>query len=149
MALAKYIVQIPTHDNEGNRLVDLAQVAHESLFRYAPNQNSIQGSRVRYGIGGHWRDDPQEMFNDLEVYAEDTPELDSIVKQLAVHVAEVANQWGVMVFKEGDGAPKAWQMTAPGAPGEGPADPVAIAEYANPVTSALRRALRASAGLGT
>ncbi len=110
MALAKYVVQIPTHDNEGNMLVDLAQTAHESLFRHAPGQSNIQASRVRYGIGGHWRGDPQEMFNDLEVYAEDTPETDSTMKQLAVHVAEVANQWGVMVFKEGGGAPKSWMM---------------------------------------
>lgn len=141
MALAKYIIQIPTTDNVGNKLKDLAVAAHESLYRYSPVQG-IQGSRIRRGIQGQWADDAPEVYDDLEVYADDSPEVDSTMKQLAVHVAELANQWGVMVFKEGEGAPKAWQMESPNADGQGPADPDAIAEYATPVQAAVHRANR-------
>lgn len=141
MALAKYIIQIPTTDNEGNKLKDLAAAAHESLYRYAPVKG-IQGTRIRRGIQGNWADDEPETFDDLEVYADDSPEVDSTMKELAVHVAELANQWGVMVFKEGEGAPKAWQMEAPNVTGTGPADEAAIAEYATPVQAAVHRAKR-------
>ena len=144
MALAKYIIQIPTHDNDGNLLKDIASAAHESLFRYAPNVN-IEGTRIRRGIQGNWRDNPAEQFDDLEVYADDAPEMDSTMKELATHVAEIANQWGVMVFKEGDGAPKAWEMNAPGVTGEGPADPAFIAEPATPLRTALLRRANSAA----
>lgn len=137
MQQAKYIVQIPTVDNHGNQLKDLARAAHESLFRYAPG-SKVEGTRIRRGIEGNWRDDPVESFDDLEVYAEDSPEMDSIMKQLGAHVAEVANQWGVMVFKEGDGAPQYWMMNHPNADGSGPADEAAIAQPASPILSALR-----------
>lgn len=126
--LAKYTVQIPTHDNEGNKLKDIASITHESLSRHAPQSVRISGSRIRRGIQGNWRDDKPEMFDDLEVYAEDSPEVDSLMKQTGVHVAEITNQWGIMVFKEGKGAPQAWMMTHPTADGKGPADPLAVAE---------------------
>lgn len=126
MTLAKYTIQIPTTDNEGNQLADLASAAHESLFRYGPQSNQVQGTKIYRGVAGNWRSDAQEIFDELITYAEDTPEMDSTMKELATHVAEIANQWGVMVFKEGEDAPKMWMMQHPNATGEGPADPSAL-----------------------
>lgn len=99
MAQAKWTVQIPTHDNLGNHLGDLATAAHHHLWQ----QTGHKGSRIRRGVHGNWEDDPQESFDDLEVFAEDTPHMDSHIKQLAKHLNEAANQWGMFVIKEGGG----------------------------------------------
>lgn len=140
MALAKYTIQIPTSDNEGNALKDLATAAQESLWRYAPKAR-IEGARVVRGVEGFWHGEADAgTFDDLVVFAEDSPEIDSTVKELAVHVCEVANQWGIFVMKEGSSAPITWTMTSPNADGQGPADPVALRD---PITenTAIARAV--------
>jgi hypothetical protein len=96
---AKYTVMIPTHDNLGQQLGDIPTAAHHWLF-YHPKVK-VQGSYIQGPMKGNWRDDPQETFHHLVTYADDTPEMDSTIKQLAHHVADVANQWGVFVAKEG------------------------------------------------
>lgn len=94
---AKYVLMIPHKDNLGNDLGDLATAAHYWLFKMTGNEGSyIEGPKR-----GNWRDDPQETFDHLITYAEDSPEMDSHIKQLAVHIAEAANQWGMFVAKEG------------------------------------------------
>lgn len=96
---AKYVVMIPQRDNLGNDLGDVATAAHHWLT-YGPGPK-IEGSFIHRNIDGNWRDHPRETFDHLITYAQDTPEMDSHVKQLAAHVAEHGNQWGVMVAKEG------------------------------------------------
>lgn len=125
-ATAKYTIMIPTHDNLGQELGDISTAAHHWLF-YGPGPN-VEGSFIEGPKRGNWRDDPQEEFNHLVTYAEDSPEMDSTVKQLAVHIAEIANQWGVFVTKEGGKAGiQSWVIDNPNyRHGEG-ADPAGLA----------------------
>lgn len=96
---AMWIIQIPTHDNLGNHLGDLATAAHHHLWQTIGQQ----GTRIRRGVHGNWENDPQETFDDLEIIGEDTPEMDSHIKQLAKHLNEAGNQWGMFVIKQGGG----------------------------------------------
>jgi hypothetical protein len=119
-AQAKYQILIPTHDNLGQKLGDIASAAHHWLWYTAPG---IQGSYVEPPVRGNWRDDPQETFERLTTYAHETPEVESHVKQLAAHVGDVANQWGVFVTKEGKDGIQSWVINnANHVPGQG-ADP--------------------------
>lgn len=104
MGQAKYNVMIPTVDNLGNKLVDIAGAAHTFLFY----QGMADGSWIETGQRGHWRDDEPEPHETLVTIQEDTPEMDGVIKQLAVHIAEVANQWGIHVYKEGKNGIKSW-----------------------------------------
>ena len=99
MAQAKYTIMIPRRDNLGNELGDVATAAHHWLH-YGPGPK-INGSFIHRNIEGNWRDDPQETFDHLITYADDQPEVDSHIKQLAAHIGDHANQWGVFVAKEG------------------------------------------------
>jgi hypothetical protein len=99
MAQAKYTILIPQKDNLGNPLGDVATAAHHWMF-YGPGPK-VEGSFIHRGLEGNWRDDPQEKMDHLVTVANDTPEMDSTAKQLALHVAEACNQWGVFVMKEG------------------------------------------------
>lgn len=124
---ALYTVQIPTHDNLGNPLGDLATAGHHWLW-----QNVKQsGSRIKRGVHGNWENDPQESFDDLEVIAEDTPEMDSHIKQLAAHMGEAANQWGIFVMKVGGGNVNSWVVPNPKYQ-EGATAPVAMSPGGRP-----------------
>jgi hypothetical protein len=103
---AKYTVLIPKKDNLGNPLGDIATAAHHWL-RYGPAPGH-QGSFIHRNVQGNWRDDAPEDFDHLVTVAEDTPEFDSHIKQLAHHIADSANQWGVFVMKEGKGGVQSW-----------------------------------------
>lgn len=120
-AQAKYTVMIPQKDNLGNDLGDVASAAHHWLF-YAPKGPKVEASFIHRNIDGNWRDDPQETFDHLVTFAEDHPEMDSHVKQLAAHVGQATNQWGVFVMKEGKNGPQSWVIPnndyAHGAPAE-------------------------------
>lgn len=90
---------IPTKDGLGNDLGDIATAAHQWLYQVTGNEGSyIEGPKR-----GNWRNDPQQEFNHLVTYAEDTPEMNSHIKQLAMEIARGANQGGVVVVKEGKG----------------------------------------------
>ncbi len=115
---------VPKKDNLKNPLNDIASAAHHVLF-YGPAK--IEGSYIDPNKKGNWRDDPQEEFDHLATYAEDTPENDSHIKQLAAHVGEVANQWGVFVIKEGKSGPQSWVIDNNNFEEGKPADPVALA----------------------
>lgn len=145
--LAEYTIQIPQSDNEGNPLVDLATPAQESLWRYAPKAR-IEGARVTRNVEGFWHGEADPgLFDDLVVIGEDSPELDSTIKQLGVHICELANQWGIFIIKKGGGNVVTWTVTSPNVTGEGPGDPAALAAPAQDPLSAsarLRKALRAN-----
>lgn len=143
--LAEYTLQIPKFDNEGNALKDLASAAQESLWRYAP-QARVEGARVTRNVEGFWHGQQDSTFDDLTVIGEDSPELDSTIKQLGVHLVELANQWGLYIIKKGGGNVVTWTVTSPNASGEGPADPDALLEPPQDAVSApesLVAALRA------
>jgi hypothetical protein len=106
---AKYIMMVPTHDNLGNHLGDLAYAGHQHLHKNA----GISGSYVERGKTGFWEKDAPEEFDHLITYAPDSPEMDSHWKQLANHMAEAANQWGIFCVKEGEGGPQSWVVSNP------------------------------------
>lgn len=108
-AQAKYTILIPTRDNLGNPLGDIATAAHQWLWQ-ATGQ---EGSYIEGPKRGNWRDHPQEEFEHLITIAPDSPYMDSSVKQLAVEIARGANQWGIFVTKEGAGGIQNWTMDNP------------------------------------
>ncbi len=122
---AKYGIMIPKVDNLGNQLTSLAEVAHHHLF-YGPLK--VEGSYIDPDKLGQWRDESPEPHDILVVYAEDHPEMDSQMKLLASQIAEVANQWGIFVTKEGKSGIQSWIVDNPGfRPGE-PAEDLALAQ---------------------
>lgn len=108
---AKYTIHIPQHDNLGNQLGDIATAAHHWL-RYGPVPKH-DGSYIHRDIEGNWRDYPQERFDHLITVADDHPEMDSHIKQLAAHIGDAANQWTVMVLKEGKNGIQKWMIDNP------------------------------------
>lgn len=139
------MVAIPTTDNLGNKLVSVAQYAHQYLFQNFRNQ----GSWIEPGKVGLWRDDEPEMYDHLITVAEETPEMDSNVKQLAAYVADVCNQWGVFCLKEGKNGPVKWEIANPEfRPGE-PAGEEALADPVNAIRSGLTTPAAADFGGGS
>lgn len=97
-------MMIPKKDNLGNNLGDLAHAAHYHLH----NNVGIDGSYVESGKRGFWQNDDPEEFDHLVTYAPDSPEMDGHWKQLAHHIAQAANQWGIFAVKEGANGPQSW-----------------------------------------
>lgn len=95
MAHAKYSVYVPKHDTLGNPLADLAKAAHDHLA-YGPTKRHIKGSQIHRGI--EMGSGPHDV---VVAYAEDSPEMDSHVKQVASFVGELANHPSLFVSKEG------------------------------------------------
>lgn len=135
MAEAKYTVMVPTHDNLGNPLKDLATGGHHYLHAEA----GISGSRVEGPVKGNWEDDPQEDFNMLVSFADDTPENDSHFKALARNIAVAANQWGVFVSKESSSGPQSWLMDNPSYDPDQPAADWAIQPNGDPFLAFVKR----------
>lgn len=119
---AKYEIQVPVQDNLGNQLRDLATAGHQYLHHEA----GIDGSQIHGPIRGNWRDDPQEPFNLLTVYADDTPEHDSHVKALAKNIGMAANQWAVFATKSAGDKHQTWPINNPHYVPGAPAQPWAI-----------------------
>jgi hypothetical protein len=106
---AKYTVVIPTKDNLGHDLGDIATAAHHWLWQASGNK----GSSIKGPYKGNWGDWPQEDNHHLETIAPDTPEMDSHVKQLAHEVARGANQVAIYVMKEGKQGIQGWEVDNP------------------------------------
>lgn len=124
-AEAKYSLLIPKVDNMGNPLTEeIASAAHTYLFY----QGLSEGSTITPNQRGMWRDEDPEPHETLTAIMEDNPKHDSIVKQLAVHIAEVANQWGLFVYKEGKDGVQSWIMNNASFRPDQPADPIALAD---------------------
>lgn len=125
MAQAKYSIMVPKVDNLGNPLVNLAEYAHHHLF-YGPLK--IEGSYVDPNKLGQWRDSDPEPHDILVTVAEDNPEMDSQIKHLAVQIADVANQWGLFIMKEGKNGIQSWTVSNPSYRDGQPAEQLAIAQ---------------------
>lgn len=104
---------VPTQDAMGNRLVPLADFAHQYIT------GAVRGSRAWVERG---KAHPPETYDHLRIVAPDTPESDSHIKQLGAHVAEMANVWGTTVLKDGKNGPQPWDISntavRPGEPAE-------------------------------
>jgi hypothetical protein len=107
MARAKYTIMIPLADNLGNELQDISTAAHKYLF----DSGKVEGTYIEGPKKGNWRDDPQEFFEHLITIADDSPEMDSTIKHLALVVARAANQWGVFCTKEGKDGIHDWTIS--------------------------------------
>lgn len=133
MAKAKYTLMIPLADNLGNELEDISTAAHQYLF----DSGKVEGTYIEGPKRGNWRDDPQELFEHLITVAEDTPEMDSTIKHLALVIARAANQWGVYCTKEGKDGIQDWTIKNKDADMEAPA-PVAKNPDGSPGQTNLR-----------
>lgn len=132
-AKAKFSIHVPTRDNLGNQLRDLATAAHQHLFQNA----GIDGSYIERGKDGNWRDDPQEKLDHLVTFADDTPEIESHMKQTAAHIGDLANQWGVTVTKEGKDGPNLWVIDNPNYAEGAPAQDAALEPFAKQLVSTV------------
>lgn len=99
---AQYRVQIPATDLTGFPLhPQLPAGAHKWLAEKQPRalqQAWVEGPHQHaYGPGHH-----------LVVIAEESPEMDSHVKQLAAHVGELANHPTVLASKQGKNGLESW-----------------------------------------
>lgn len=87
MAKAHYHVEVPSRDEVGNPLA-IGHAAHQ----YVTNgPMKIDSAQI---VSGHPHDT-------LHVYADESPENDSHVKQIAAFVGELANQPSVFAAREG------------------------------------------------
>lgn len=94
---ARYTIMIPKQDDLGNQLNDLAATAHHHMF-YGPVKT--QGSWIERDKVGHWHDGPAEPYDHLVTVAEDRPEVDSHIKQLAAGLGGLANRKAIYTLKE-------------------------------------------------
>lgn len=91
-------MMIPQADNLGNPLPGLTEAAHHYLVHGAPLE--VHGTYVDPGKWGMW-ENRRERYDLLVTHAEDSPEADSYIKQLAAYIGELANQEIVLVTKQG------------------------------------------------
>lgn len=101
---AKYHVTIPTMDELGQPLHRmLPTAAHQWLYESQPrlfHETWVEGPHAHsFGPAHH-----------LVTVAEDSPETDSYVKQLAAHVGQIANHPVIAVGKHGEGGMESWPV---------------------------------------
>lgn len=109
---AQYRVSIPAVDNLGQQISpNFPVAAHHWLYHAHPRL--FEGSWIEGPHKGMWHNEqPEDMYH-LVTTTMDTPETDGYVKQLAKHVAEAANQWGVYAQKNGDNGIESWLIDNP------------------------------------
>ena len=99
MAQAKYTIQVPADPP------DLAKYTHHVLV----NSIKADGSYIDPG-----KQSADGVPIDLVVaYAEDEPESDSYIKQLAAYVGDVANVSHILATKEGKQGVTSWPISNP------------------------------------
>lgn len=107
MAQAQYRVHIPVTDDLRQPLSrHLPIAAHQWLHSAQPRLfegSWVEGPHTHV----HRRGEPQEAHH-LVTVAEDSPETDSYIKQLAAHVGEVANHPGISAMKTGPKGTEHW-----------------------------------------
>lgn len=133
MAKARFTIHIPRHDELGNPL-RVAEATHHYVFH------------------GPWRIDSAQVshghpYDALHIYADDIPENDSAVKQLAVFAGELANVPSVSAAKDGKHI-NAWTLTNKHyRPGE-PAEQGALADPGvQPLTDSIGNSITESPGI--
>lgn len=106
---ARYTIGVPIHDNLGNKLKDIATEVHHMIH----DRGISQGSYITGPHRSNWEKDAQELIEHVVTVANDTPENDSHIKEIAAHVGQVCNQWGVFVMKEGSQGIQSWVINNP------------------------------------
>jgi hypothetical protein len=124
MADAQYSILVPLVDNQGNELQHIADYAHQ----YLVNQGMVDGSWVDPPVRALWKGQDPEPHEALHTIQEDTPEMDSFIKHAAKQIGEIANQWGIFVYKTGKSGVQKWIIDNPHYREGEPADPVALAQ---------------------
>lgn len=124
---ALYRISVPAHDELGRALHErLPSASHRWLRSTHPNlfhDGWVEGPHE--GLNG--------VANHVVTIADDTPETDSYVKQLAAHVGEVANHPATTAVKTGPNGAESWVVTNRNyAPGVG-ASPDVLAQERPPV----------------
>lgn len=106
---ARFTIGIPINDNLGNPLEDLSTKVHHILH----DQGVLKGSYITGPHKSNWAKDPQEMIEHFITVADDTPENDTHIKNVAKYVGEAANQWGTFCMKEGHKGIQSWVINNP------------------------------------
>lgn len=136
MAKARYTVLVPRNDELGNPL-RVAEAAHHYIFHGPWRIDSAQVSH------GHPNDA-------LHIYADDLPENDSLTKQLATFVGELANVPMVPAAKEGKNV-ASWQLRnhqyRPGQAAEPSALEVGVEQTAEPTSESMGDSVTESPGV--
>lgn len=99
---AKYTLAIPHSDLLGNRLHDIAAAAHHWLIN---GPEKVDASHIQRDIEAH-----NGMHDFLVAIGEDSPRLDSTMKQLGHHIVDAANHPVATVMKEHDKGIQSWQI---------------------------------------
>lgn len=102
MPEAKYTILVPRHDDQGNILIPIAGYAREYL-----NQLGIM---KHIYVEDSFTRNEQDSLQSIVVVADDTPEVDSTIKQTASYLGELVNRWGIAVFKEGKDGIRTWEI---------------------------------------
>ena len=117
MPQARYTLFVPTSDDQGSPLRQLAEHVHRHLRDVLPRA-VIHLEPARQMSHGRM----PEQHEGVVILADDNPITDSRIKQIAAQTAEVANRWGVVVVKEGKQGVRTWEITnqnhQPGHPAE-------------------------------
>lgn len=102
MAEARYSILIPHGDEHGNKIPGVAAAAHHYLHHGPLKVTTTYVDPEKYNHTG-----PHDI---LHAYAEDSPEVDSHIKQLAAYVGDVVNHPAIYAFKHGKSGPKSWTI---------------------------------------
>lgn len=106
---ARYTLAIPASDTLGNPLVNLAAYAHQHIVQTRKHKDTV----VEPGKSRIRSDGRPETVHHLVTIAEDLPETDGSMKQLAAYVGDVANHQGISCTKDSKNGPVHWHIDNP------------------------------------
>jgi hypothetical protein len=127
---AHYTIHVPTHDPHGNRLIDLTAMGAQSLQSKIPrhlHDVHTEGPHLTHP------------YRHMKIFAVDTPETDSHVKNLAADMAAQSGHPSIFMHKDSMQGSQPWTITNKAFNGM-PADPslveAPVAPYAATVAPA-------------
>jgi len=100
---AKYVLMIP----QVAHAPDLAHQAHQALVN---GSQPLHHAYLDPGKWAHWPGEDPQLHDLVVAYADDTPEMDSHVKQLAKSVGARGNLKAIFALKEGNGRVTPWTV---------------------------------------
>lgn len=103
---AKYTIMVPRVEHAPQ----LAQVAHEALVN---GPIPLHHAYLDPGKLAHWPNEEPQVHDLLVAYSEDTPEMDSHIKQLGREVGRLGQLPAVFALKEGKQGIARWSLDNP------------------------------------
>ncbi len=100
---AKYTVMIP-------QSTGLADFAHQRLMESGLPYEHAYLDRDKWA---HWPGSPPELHDHLVMHGQDSPEMDSHVKQLARQIGQRGNVQAVFAVKDHSKGPTSWVVDNP------------------------------------